>query len=382
MEEIGDIMKKLIYILIIVLLLVPIVAYGENEIGEEFVSYSERGTVLDATKSILDPEIDPENPIQHVKVRIDSGKYKGEVLEIYNVLSDNEIYNIFVEKGQKVVLMVEEYSEGDIEVYVADYYRSNYLLYLTIAFIGLIILIGKGKGVKAVVSLTITIVSILYILLPLMLKGVNPIPISVAIAVVVTIITMFLVGGINSKSISAIIGTSVGVIIAGLISYYIGNKAYLTGLSAQEATMLMYIPQDVLFNFKNLLFAGIILGALGAAMDVGISVASSIEEIHRANPTLSRKQLFNAGMNVGKDVMGTMTNTLILAYTGSSIPLLLLFMAYETSVIKILNLDIIATEIVRSLSGSIGLVLTIPITAFVASYLTKSSTKREADIIE
>ena len=215
-----------------------------------------------------------------------------------------------------------------------------------------------------------------------MLKGVNPIPISVAIAVAVTIITMFLVGGVNSKSISAIIGTSVGVIIAGLISYFIGTKANLTGLSAQEATMLMYIPQDVLFNFKNLLFAGIILGALGAAMDVGISVASSIEEINIANPALNRKQLFNAGMNVGKDVMGTMTNTLILAYTGSSIPLLLLFMAYETSIIKILNLDIIATEIVRSLSGSIGLVLTIPITAFVASYLTKSSSKREVDKIE
>ena len=115
---------------------------------------------------------------------------------------------------------------------------------------------------------------------------------------------------------------------------------------------------------------------------VGSSVASSIEEINIANPSLNRKQLFNAGMNVGKDVMGTMTNTLILAYTGSSIPLLLLFMAYETSIIKILNLDIIATEIVRSLSGSIGLVLTIPITAFVASYLTKSSSKREVDKIE
>lgn len=113
------------------------------------------------------------------------------------------------------------------------------------------------------------------------------------------------------------------------------------------------------------------MGALGAAMDVGISIASSIEEVYNANQSLSRKDLFNAGMNVGKDVMGTMTNTLILAYTGSSIPLLLLFMAYETSVVKILNLDVIATEVVRSISGSIGLVLTIPITAFAASYLIK-----------
>ena len=110
-------------------------------------------------------------------------------------------------------------------------------------------------------------------------------------------------------------------------------------------------------------------------MDVGMSIASSIEEIHNANKNLTKKELFNAGMNVGKDIMGTMTNTLILAYTGSSIPLLLLFMGYETSMIKIMNLDIIATEIVRSLSGSIGLVLTIPLTALIATALIKREGK-------
>jgi len=171
-------------------------------------------------------------------------------------------------------------------------------------------------------------------------------------------------------------GTSFGVIIAGIIAFYVGNKASLSGLSAEEATMLMYIPQGIEFNFRQLLFAGIIMGSLGAAMDIGISIASSIEEIHKANPRLSRGRLFRSGMNVGKDVMGTMVNTLILAYTGTSIPMLLLFMAYETELSKVFNLDVIATEVVRSLSGSIGLILTIPITALFASYYSKEQGRK------
>jgi uncharacterized membrane protein len=199
------------------------------------------------------------------------------------------------------------------------------------------------------------------------------------ISIGVTIATIFIVSGVNTKSVAAIIGTSSGVIIAGLMAYFVGSKIHLTGLSAEEATMLMYLPQGIEFDFKSLLFAGIILGSLGAVMDVGMSIASSIEEIYNANSSLSRKELFNSGMNVGKDVMGTMTNTLILAYTGSSIPLLLLFMGYDAGLIEVMNLDIIATEVVRSLSGSIGLILTIPITAFIATVLiqNKSNKKQE-----
>ena len=210
----------------------------------------------------------------------------------------------------------------------------------------------------------------------MILKGANPIPITILISIVVTILTMFIVGGINKKSIAAVVGTSGGVLVAGIIAYYIGSQVKLTGLSSEEATMLMYIPQEVNFDFRGLLFSGIILGSLGAVMDVGMSIASSMDEIHKANPNLTRKELFKSGMNVGKDVMGTMTNTLILAYTGSSIPVLLLFMAYETSIAKILNLDVIATEAIRSLAGSIGLVLTIPLTALVSSTLIKNSSSK------
>lgn len=341
----------------------------EFETETEFVNYTVKGTVLEASEVVERPE--DFFTAQNVTIRIDSGKFKGDVKEIENVLSDHAYYDIIVEEGQKVSLMIEEYPDGGYNVYISDYYRIDSIVYLLGAFILLVVAIGRVKGIKSLISLGVTVSAVLFVMLPLILRGVNPILVSVITAVLVTVVTIFLVAGINHKSISAIAGTSIGVIAAGVISYVVGNQANLSGLSAEEATMLMYIPQGIQFNYRHLLFAGIIMGALGAAMDVGISIASAIDEIHKANPRLSSRRLFRSGMNVGKDVMGTMVNTLILAYTGTSIPMLLLFMAYETELSKVFNLDVIATEIVRSLSGSIGLILTIPITAMIASYYAK-----------
>jgi len=141
--------------------------------------------------------------------------------------------------------------------------------------------------------------------------------------------------------------------------------------------MLLYIPQNIHLDVQGLLFAGIIIGALGAVMDVSMSVSSAVEEVKKANPTLDAADLFRSGLNVGRDVMGTMSNTLILAYTGSSVPLLLIFMAYQESLLKMINLDMIASEIVRALSGSLGMVMVAPLTAFIAGLLFERSRKPE-----
>ncbi|MGM0396951.1 MAG: YibE/F family protein [Bacillota bacterium] len=364
-------MKKILSLLLLAIILIAGNTSIAADMETEFINLTTKGTVLQASEI----EERPEDflSVQYVTVRIDSGKYKDEIVDIENVLSDHAYYDIIVKEGQKVSLMIEEYPDGDYNVYISDYYRIDSIIYLLATFMILIVFIGRSKGIKSLISLGITISAVLFVMLPLILQGVNPILVSVATAVFVTVITIFLVSGINHKSISAIAGTSIGVIVAGVISFVVGNQANLTGLSAEEATMLLYIPQGIEFNFRHLLFAGIIMGALGAAMDVGISIASAIDEIHKANPNLTQRRLFRSGMNVGKDVMGTMVNTLILAYMGTSIPMLLLFMAYETELSQVFNMDVIATEIVRSLSGSIGLVLTIPLTAMIASYYTKKS---------
>lgn len=365
------------WIIVLALLFFTQSAYAQDT--DEFTTYIEKAKVISVNnEEILDEFEGMVDKVQDVTLEILSGKYQGKIIEVSNYISGNSAYEIYVKDGDKVVVIIEQYPDGNIDVNISDYLRETHTYYLLGLFFLLLIIIGKGKGLKSVLTLTITVLMVVKILLPSILKGIDPIMMSVMISIVVTIITILIVGGINTKSISAIIGTSVGVLIAGLIAYVVGSKVRLTGLSSEDAMMLMYIPQDIELDFESLLFSGIILGALGAIMDVGMSVASSIDEIHNANRELTSKKLFKAGMNVGKDIMGTMTNTLILAYSGSSLTLLLLLMAYETSMRKIINLDIIATEIIRSLSGSIGLVLTVPITALVASILVKKSYNRKS----
>lgn len=370
--------KKIVLVLIIIFFSMGAVLAENSEPIPEVSFLTEKARVLEVGPLVETGGEFYKGQVQAVTLEITSGDYKGKIFEVDNNLAENVAYNIIVEEGDKIVVSIAEGGlSGGPDVNIADHYRGDYLLYLSLIFIVLIIIIGRLKGLRALVSLIITIAAILYILLPAILKGINPVPVSIGIAIVVTIITIFLIGGISQKSVAAIIGTSIGVLVAGLISYLVGSQINLTGMSADEATILLYIPQEITFDFRNLLFAGIILGALGAIMDVGMSIASSIDEIYKANNQLSVKELFDSGMNVGKDIMGTMINTLILAYAGTSIPLLLVFMAYETSMTKIINMDIIATEIVRSLSGSIGLILTIPIMALIASILIRGAKEKD-----
>jgi len=370
-------LKKIILILFAVFIIISpsalsySYAEGEMEITEEVQSELVKAKILDVEYL----EADENNPIftesMIVTVEILSGKYKGEFFETHHNLTGNFSYDIYVEPGDRVLVTLENMDDGSIEVYISEYLRSTYIYIVAAIFVALILIIGRMKGLKTIITLVLTILLILKGLLPGLLAGYNPIALTVGIALIIVVITILTVGGINRKSYAAIIGVLGGVFVAGIIAYVVGSEVKLTGLSSEEAIMLMYIPQGVQFDFKGLLFAGIIMGALGAVMDVGMSISSSMEEIRNADPTMSTKQLIMSGMNVGKDIMGTMANTLILAYTGSSIPLLLLFTAYGEDFTKVINLDIIATEIIRAFAGSIGLVLCIPLTALAAGILTE-----------
>ncbi|HHY90782.1 MAG TPA: YibE/F family protein [Clostridiales bacterium] len=365
-------MKRFTVPLLILFIVSGLFCFSAN--AEEADSETETAIVLEAGPII---EIPDENgtgwteQFQQVTLKVTSGKFKNQVFETINNLSGNSLYDIPVKKGDKVVVVIERAEDGTPEIFISDYMRQHYILYLSAFFVAVVLFIGKGKGLRSLITLALTMFAIFKILLPGILKGHHPVFLTVLISFGITVITFFIVSGINGKSIAAILGTTGGVMAAGILAYFVGSRVKLTGLSPEEASFLMYLPQGTDFDLQGLLFSGIIMGSLGAVMDVAISIASSIEEIHRTNPSLPSKNLFLSGMNVGKDIIGTMTNTLILAYTGSSIPLLIVFMAYETSIVKILNLDVIATEVIRSLAGSTGLVLTIPITALAAGLLIK-----------
>ena len=309
--------------------------------------------------------------LQIVEAKITQGDHKNEVVRIeHETNAFNAAYNFTVKKGDGVLLYLEEYEDGSIRsANISDLVRDKYLVYLLAAFILVLLIVGRGKGIKAIVSLALTCLAVVKVLLPMILRGYNPVLASVGVCTVVIILTLIIVSGYNKKTLSAVIGTTGGVIVAGLMALIVGYAAKLTGLGGEEAQMLMYIPQNIQFDFRGLLFAGIMMGAMGATMDVGMSIASAMHEIKTATPHINTRDLIRAGMNVGRDVMGTMSNTLILAYAGGSLHLMLLFMAYDIPFVDIINRDAIASEVVRALAGSVGLIFTIPLTAMAAGFI-------------
>ena len=334
----------------------------------EFQELMVKGKILRvlSQEQIFDEMTQEPGVVQRLEVRVTSGKFKGKLLQITNYPTNNPVYDIRVKPGDRVVIYLE-LLDGEIkEAHIADFLRELSIYALAILFILLLLAIGWRKGAKALCSLLITMLLIWGLLLPGILRGYSPVFLTLVIAGIATAITLLVVGGATRKSFAAILGTMGGVAVSGILALIVGKAAHLTGFGTEEAGMLLYIPQNIKLDIQGLLFAGIIIGALGAAMDVSMSIASAIEEVKRVNPLLGTKELMNSGMNVGRDIMGTMSNTLILAYTGSSIQLILVIMAYQTSIMKIINLDMIASEIVRALIGSIGMILVIPLTTAIA----------------
>lgn len=367
----DDMRKRIVLFLIFIALLTSQVALASDVGMDQLVSV--RGEVVEIVTHMTAEDLgaQPGSMIQErqvVKVRVLEGDYKGKEYLVENNLGDNEYYNIRVKEGQEIILMLDKTSDT-MQVHISSYVRDKYEMYIIGIFLLLLVAVGRVKGVKSIVTLGVTILVILKFMIPLIIKGTSPVLVSVIASVIITIFTLFVVSGINEKTMSAIIGTLAGVLLSATIAYVVGTMAKLTGLNSQESAMLLYLPGEVELNLQGILFAGILIGTLGAVMDVSMSISSSMHEIKEVKPDITISDLIKSGMNVGRDIMGTMTNTLILAYTGASLPIMMIFTSYESSMLDVLNLDVIATEIIRAITGSIGIVLTIPITAVIAGIL-------------
>lgn len=356
-------MKKILLIISLWLAMSGVVIAESGELEREYV----KGVVLNIEEETS--ELDFIDKIQVVTIEVLDGQYKGDVIVTENVLSNSYVMDIEVVVGQKVLLAEETY-DGETQFHIISQVRDSYILGLLIVFALMLLIVGRFQGLKTIFTLGVTVFFIFMIEIPLLIKGYNALVVTVIVAIFITIITVTIISGLTKKSLASILGTVTGVVLAGGLSIFVSQKVHLTGLTSEEAIMLMNV-EGVTFNFQHLLFSAILLGALGAIMDVSMSIASSIDELHNVNKELTMKALFDSGMRVGRDIMGTMSNTLILAYTGSMLPLLLLFRANSDSMVRLVNLDIIATEVIRSVAGSIGLVLTIPVTAVISVMLIK-----------
>jgi len=317
------------------------------------------------------PDIPLESDIryQHLQIQLISGNHVGEVFTVRNTIEYVNPYNLIFKTGEEILLYQTETTDGAIEgLRIFERPREGAIYFVLALFFIALVVIGGLKGFKSAITLLFTGGLIFIVMLPALLKGYNPIAVSVLVCALSSTFTLLVVSGRNRKTITAILGTVGGVLMAALIAFFIGNWARLTGLGNEEAQLLAYVPHFRNLDYKGLLFAGVIIGALGAVMDVAMSIASSMSEIEQIHPKISNKDLFKSGMNVGRDIMGSMSNTLILAYVGSSIQVLLLFYSFNVSPYAIINMDHIASEIIRAMAGSIGLVFAIPITATIYTH--------------
>ncbi len=310
---------------------------------------------------------------QELKVKILTGEHKGEVRTVTNRLS--KYYNVLAREGMEIIVNIDAAGAEHTQVSVFNYNRTPVLYGLVLLFFAALWGIGGKKGILSVLGLTITIVCMLFLFVPMIYRGYSPVWAAVLFVILSTCSTLLLLNGWGAKTISAILGTTIGVVIAGIIASAAGSLAHISGLNAEEAESLLLIAAKTGLHVPELLFAGILIASLGAVMDVGISVASAIQEVYCSNPKLGPKQLLISGLNVGRDMMGTMSNTLILAFTGTSLNAILLIYAYNVSFYQLLNLNFIGIEVIQGLSGSLAVILTVPVVAFIASRLIPSMSR-------
>lgn len=339
---------------------------------EKPILSSVTGVVKNIDYIDLDEDKDQNSTKQEVTVEILTGQFKGTERIIDNMLTGNPAYDIILSKGDKVVLHTEQNSENiitsdDVDFFIADLKRDNQIWLFGGIFSLLLLLIGQKKGVRSIIAIIATVGLIFLFLIPMILNGFCPIASAILTGIFSTLVTIYLVGGLNSKSSAAIIGTSISLIFSGGLSLIAIHFAHLTGFAGEENMFLYSVRPDL--SFTGILSAAIIIAALGALMDTSISIASTINEIHETDNTLGVKELFKSGMNVGHDIIGTMSNTLILVYLGNSLPLVLLSNNIDLN--KFFNLNQVVTEILSALIGSIAILACVPITAIVASILIK-----------
>ncbi len=370
-------MKKIIAFLILFFITavnMPLRAFADAQLP---YSKTESGIVQKVEYDYAEKTENPESiSKQIVTVKITSGKFKGKEKITDNMLTGNPAYEVFLKENDKVSLVVESdklnpENIDEVDVYVSDIKRINAIYLYTFIFVAFLIGIGRMKGFYSLLSIIITIVLVFFIFVPLVLFNISPILAALIISIISTVATMYLVAGFNSKTNAAITGTVLTLIFASILALLAIKIAHLSGFMGEESLFLYMQRPDL--SQTGILAASMIIAALGALMDVAISISSTINEIHITDPKLSVYELFKSGMNVGRDIIGTMSNTLILVYLGSAMPLVLL--GSNIDIVKFFNLNQVAGEILSAFTGSISLLACVPLTAIMSAWLIKHTQK-------
>lgn len=329
------------------------------------------GTVV---KILEEKQIRPEfsekkQLYQKLRILITKGSLKGKSITIENgniPMTNIQKYQV----GDRLLIGYSKKSNNKDFFYISDYIRRNNLFLLFGIFVVLTIIVGRWRGASSLLGMVISFFIILTFILPKILSGHDPFQAAVVGSLFIIPLTFYLSHGFNRKTTTAIIGTVITLIIIGLMAKYFVTATKLTGFTSEEANYLQTLKNG-LINIKGLLLAGIIIGALGILDDITISQAAIVYQLKKTDPTLQPGELYKKAMDVGQDHISSMVNTLVLAYTGAALPLLLLFINNPHPFLEVINYEVVAEEIVRTLIGSIGLILAVPVTTLIASLNAK-----------
>lgn len=360
--------RYLIYLLLVCVFAVFVFKLNQVEKTELVVRTGqtfEKGKVTEILQDNLDSNGTRVGE-QKVRVKMLTGVRKGEELDVTS--SSGYLFGAACTVGMKVIVMQSVAGETTIaSVYSQD--REWVIYIFALLYLLALCIIGGKQGIKGCLGLTFTFFCVIFVYLPLVYLGYSPFWSAVFICFLTTLVTMYLIGGPTKKTCAATLGTLAGVVLAGISAWCFSKASGISGYNVSDIETLMTLWNTNRIQVGGLLFSGLLISCLGAVMDVAMSISSAIDEIYKQNSSLTRKELFKAGMRVGRDMMGTDSNTLILAFAGSSVSTLLLDYAYDLPYQQIINSNNIGIAIMQGLAGSFGIVLSVPLTVLICTIL-------------
>lgn len=314
---------------------------------------------------------------QELEIQIQTGAHKNEVMSLTNYMS--ALFNVDLKKGDSIIVRIMTDEDGAYYASLFNYNRGRVLGVFVLLFFVLLAVLGGKKGLGALLGLLFTLGCIWLILIPCLIRGIPAVPVTVGIIAVTAAGALIFLNGFSEKTLCSVLGCVIGVVAAGGIAAAVGAATPMNGFNMSEAENLLLYGADKGLKISGLLVCGVLISALGAVMDVALGIASAVWEIHEQNPALTARQLFRSGMHIGQDAMGTMANTLILAFAGSSLNMLILVQTYEIPFLQLINTDYICIEVIQSIAGAMGILLTVPIVAFISARLMAAQGKRRRD---
>lgn len=360
--------RYLIYLLLVCVFAVFVFRLNQVEKTELVVRTGqtfEKGKITEILQDNLDPNGTRVGE-QKVRVKMLTGVRKEEELDVTS--SSGYLFGAACTVGMKVIVMQSVAGETTIaSVYSQD--REWVIYIFAILYLLALCIIGGKQGIKGCLGLIFTFFCVIFVYLPLVYLGYSPFWSAVFICFLTTLVTMYLIGGSTKKTCAATLGTLAGVVLAGISAWCFSKASGISGYNVSDIETLMTLWNTNRIQVGGLLFSGLLISCLGAVMDVAMSISSAIDEIYKQNSSLTRKELFKAGMRVGRDMMGTDSNTLILAFAGSSVSTLLLNYAYDLPYQQIINSNNIGIAIMQGLAGSFGIVLSVPLTVLICTIL-------------